>query len=337
MKGPVAALLLCAMLAGCLGGTDDASNPATAACNDVVRPQTYWLGQGLALRPNPPAKAGRTDGNGASNTFATDEADEWRSDHLDEGIRIVGTVTLELWVESKGATAAYQDSSNPGQGWHFFTQFGSNRGFAGTYNNTYNDAWAPPGTVMEFTQTFDMPEGGHVVEAGDQIRLLLTSLASDGPDGGGSHIILWGGDTPSRITFEAACYLDREWELVNVESSHIAISGNQGALAPSVANEEGVNFQEVRFTLLPSTERITISLLETDKSDGKKDDMDVSVYKQTELVWSIGSPYADEIGTYWERNLDALMPPGDYIVRVDSYSGTNYEGTLTITQETSAK
>jgi hypothetical protein len=327
-------LALTFALAGCISASDDI-DPDTTPCATEPVAQTYWLSQGLALRPSEPTFAGRTDGNGASNAFVADDSDEWRSSAFTEGIRIIGEVKLDLYAESKGAVAPYTHPDDSTQGWQFFTQFGSDRGFAGTYHNVYGDAFSPPGTVTHYEQSFMMPEGGHVVESGDQLRLLLTSLAADSGDGG-SHTILWGGETPSRLTFEAVCYLDRSWELLNVESEPIALTGNQGLLTGAVEEREGVNVQNVTFTLLRNTERLTIQLQETNKNDGTKDDMDLVIENASGPVVGIGSPYADEIGTFWRANLAAFLPPGDYTVSVHSYSGTNYEGTLTITQEHSA-
>lgn len=342
MRAWVAVLFLVPVLSGCLdAGEVFGSDPSEADCNRSPESMTYWLG-GSELLPALPDATGRTVGNGFSNAFIVDEADEWLSAPLEDGIRILGDVTLDVWVESTGAPAVFTEGGplsggvgDPTSGWQFFTQFGSDRGFAGSYHNVYGDTFSEPGTVTHYVQTFTMPEGGLVVESGDRLRLLLTSLVLDDPTAGGSHYILWGRDTPSAVSFNAVCYPDREWAVDDIAVTDIALPGNQGLLTGAIPAQEGVNVQSVDFHLREATERLTISLEQTGTDlSPPKNDMDVTVLDASgEPVWSIGSPYVDESGTFWKANLDALMPPGEYTVQVNSYSGKGYEGVLTIVQE----
>ena len=333
------ALLLFPLTAGCLdAGTVFGSDPDAASCTQTVVPYMFWLDAGLSLSPTAPSSSGKTDGNAFSNAFLVDEADEWLSDPFMDGIRILGDVTLDLWVERQGTPAVFVDQAtpDPSQGWQFFTQFGTDRGFAPDYHNVHGDTVAEPGTVTQYAQEFTMPEGGLVVERGDRLRLLLTSLVLDSTDDG-SHAILWGGDTPSALSFEAVCYVDRDWAFEDGDATSISLAGNQGLLTGAVPEEEGFNIQSVPFTLRAATERLTITLEQDPNTVAvPKNDMDVVVLDASGAqVWSVGSPYSDEAGRLWKQNLDAFMPPGDYTAQVHSYSGKQYTGTLTITQESS--
>ena len=57
-------------------------------------------------------------------------------------------------------------------------------------------------------------------------------------------------------------------------------------------------------------------------------------FRSGRAVWSIGSPYSNETGTLWADNLQAVFPDGTLTVEVDSYSGVDYQGHLTVTAET---
>lgn len=341
MRAWVVSLLLVPLLSGCLdAGQVFGSDPDKADCTQNIETMTYWLAGG-DLQPQLPENSGSTPGNAFSNAFLVDDADEWLSAPITQGIRITGDVTLDVWVESTGAPAAFVDQGTPDpeSGWQFFTQFGSDRGFAPSYHNVYGDTFAEPGTVTHYVQTFSMPEGGLVVESGDRLRLLITSLVLDHPTKGGSHDILWGRDTPSAISFQAVCYLDRDWSIEDTATTPISLPGNQGLLTGAAPAEEGVNVQSVEFLLHETTQRLTITLKQTGTDLAPpKNDMDVVILDADgELVWNIGSPYVDESGTLWKPNLDALMPAGTYTAQVHSYSGRFYEGTLTIVQETALR
>jgi len=163
------------------------------------------------------------------------------------------------------------------------------------------------------------------------VRLLLTSLVLDDAEGSG-HDILFGGETASRITYLARCYPERSWTETGRQESTVDLVGNQGLLTGAVPPTEGVNTKTVPFTLDADTERLTVSIAQEGGTE-PKDDIDLTIVGPDGDAWSIGSPYADESGTLWKANLDAYLPPGDHAVRVDSYSGKAYSGTLTIVQE----
>ena len=82
-----------------------------------------------------------------------------------------------------------------------------------------------------------------------------------------------------------------------------------------------------------SSDLVALGLEQTGGPTQPKSDMDLSVRDASGEVWSIGSPYTDEVGTKWPADLAATMPPGDYVVRVNSYSGTDYEGDVIVVQE----
>ena len=328
----IPALLLVSVLAGCLASPSaDGPEDGDVPCGE--RPpaeRTLWLGPDLSLLDEAP-EAGSLPGNGFAEAFLTDDMDEWLSEPSGEGAWLEGDVVLEYWARGKGTPAPIVLGGDPGEGYHFFNQFGSDRSFQPAYAIEY-DAVAPgPGTVAHYVETFTLPEGGFVVEKGDRVRLLLTSLVLDDAEGSG-HDILFGGETASRITYLARCYPERSWTETGRQESTVDLVGNQGLLTGAVPPTEGVNTKTVPFTLDADTERLTVSIAQEGGTE-PKDDIDLTIVGPDGDAWSIGSPYADESGTLWKANLDAYLPPGDHAVRVDSYSGKAYSGTLTIVQE----
>lgn len=325
------------LLPGCLQapGGDDGPESSLERCR--VAPgtsYTYWLSDGYALTPEGPPDAGSAPGNGFAEAFATDELTEWLSEPAADGLWVFGVVELAYWARNVGTPAPIVDAGDPTQGYHFYNQFGSDRSFQPGYAVEYADVLPVPGSVDHYVQELQMPKGGFVVEAGDRLRVLLTSLVLDDADGSG-HEILYGGDTPSRIRFTATCFPAHAWHEAETEQADIELRGHRGLLTGAVPPEEGVNQQTVPFTLLPEIDRLTVALQQGEDPNPAKDDMDLTLLDGAgKEIWSIGSPYSDESGTLWRPNLDAVMPPGQYAVRVDSYSGHAYRGTLTITQET---
>lgn len=323
--------VVAAGLSGCMAGDTPVDDDAAEGCWDGVRQYTHWFGPDLGLQDTPPAEAGATPGNGFAEAFATDDMDEWLSAPVPDGLRITGNVSLEYWARNVGTPAPFM-LGDPGEGYHFFNQLGSDRTFQPSYVVEYADAAPMPGSVDHHQQTYPMPEGGFFLEPGDRFRILLTSLVMDDADGAG-HEILWGGDMPSQVSFEATCFTPPTYRPAQDSTTDIEIPGNRGLLTGAVPAEEGTNQQTVPFTLDGTEARLTVSLEQQGDENPVKDDMDLTILDGDGAeVWSIGSPYADESGTLWPANMDALMPPGEYAVRVDSYSGIDYHGTLTVSR-----
>lgn len=327
--------LVAVSLAGCLGGSEPrleevgAEDDAGLCGLDAPREVTLWL-RDLSLVPELP-EAGATAGNGFDEAFLTNELDEWTLE-APRTFRLVGDVSLEFWARGHAMPAPIVLGGDPGEGYHFFNQFGTDRGFVESYAVEYAPVVDDGTTVRHYRETFAMPEGGVLVESGDTVRLLLTNLVLDEPGGRGPDI-LWGGETPSALTFTAVCEETPAWTEADRDEVPVSVATNQGLLTGAVPAEEGVNYALVPFMLHPGTDRLTITLEQAAATNPTKDDMDLTVLDGSgDPVWSIGSPYTDEVGTRWRANLDASMPPGDYTVRVDSYSGTAYEGTVTVVQ-----
>lgn len=323
-------------LAGCLVGSEspdeaDAGVAASPFCGvDGPREVTLYL-RDLSLVPDLP-EPGVTAGNGFDEAFLTNGLDEWTVEAA-ATFRLVGNVSLEFWTRGHAMPAPIVLGGDPGEGYHFFNQFGTSRGFVESYAIEYGAVVDDGETVRHYEETFAMPEGGVLVEAGDTVRLLLTNLVLDDPVAGRGPDILWGGDTPSALTYTAVCERTPRWAEVHQERHSVSVPTNQGLLTGAVPAEEGVNHADVPFTLHADADRLTISLTQTAATNPTKDDMDLTIHDADGVeVWSIGSPYTDEVGTRWRANLDASMPPGDYVVRVNSYSGTGYEGVVTIAQ-----
>lgn len=295
--------------------------------------RTLWLGPGHALVEALPA-AGRVGGDGFAEAFLNNDLAEWTWPGQDVPMRVVGNLTLTFWSEGNAMPAPIIIGGGPGEGYHFFNQFGTDRGFIESYAVEYASA-LPSQDVVSYTEVFAMPDGGLMVEPGDRLRLLLTNLVLDDAEGDGPSI-LFGGDTPSRIEFTQTCAQARTWSVLESASTPLSIPFHHGLLTGAVQPTAGVNHQDVPFTLHAETDRITITMVQGADRNPLKDDMDITVLDGAgQQVWSIGSPYTDEIGTLWRENLGS-MPPGEYVARVNSYSGHAYEGTITVVQEVAA-
>ncbi len=330
---PVAIVMI---LSGCLGGGNrsEGSGDLLACGEEEPREFVYYFSAGHALvGSGEPPDAGFVPGNGFVEAFLTDEANEWLSAPLAEGLILEGRVTLEFWARNVGTPAPIVIGGAPGEGYHFFNQFGSNRTFQPAYTVEYGALAPEPGSVDHYSRELQLPPGGVVVEAGDRLRVLLTSLVLDDENGSG-HDILFGGDTPSRVVFQARCYPTLDWEMVDHQSFPVSMVANQGLLTGAVPPSEGVNTATIPLVLDGATERLTIRLQQTSDPNPVKDDMDLVVEDEAgHVVWSIGTPYSNESGTLWRGNLEAMMPPGHYVVRVNSYSGMAYEGLVEVHQE----
>lgn len=328
-------LLVTPAMAGCLDGESIFSGNSLRDCKD---PQefTWYLGPDLVLQTDMPPE-GRRAGNGFDEAFLTNNLDEWMGPTADRTWRIEGDVQLTFWTQGINTPAPIVIGGDPGEGYHFFNQFGTNRGFVESYAIEYATA-LPDEEIRRYDEVFTMPEGGILVEAGDHVRLLLTNLVLDDPNSGRGPNILFGGDTPSALSYTAACEPTSRWSLVESSVSTVGIPLHQGLLTGAVPATEGLNYADVPLVLHPDTERLTIAIDGTGGLDAlAKSDIDLSVLDSNgDESWSIGSPYTDEVGTRWWRTLDAVMPPGDYTVRVNSYSGHGYNGQLSVLQEVRA-
>jgi hypothetical protein len=329
------ALLLLLLSAGCLDAGPTEANAAAAidACRAALPVErTYYFGPALSLQETP-SPAGFAAGNSFTGGFLTNDLKEWLSAPVAAGAWIVGNVTLEFWARSTGTPAPLVIGGPPGEGYHFFNQFGSDRSFQPGYAVEYSEVLPAEGTVDHYTEQIEMPAGGFVLEAGDRVRVLLTDLAFDDGANGGGHQILFGGETPSRVTFSARCWPDLVWggEEVLLDTA-VSLPGNQGLLTGAVPASEA-NQATFPVTVPPGTTRLTVSLMQTDAQTTPKDDVDIQLLDRSGMpVYSIGSPYTDESGTLWLDNLQAHFPDGSLTVQVDSYSGVAYEGQLLVTR-----
>ncbi len=327
-------LLVAVLMAGCTDGTSDPARgdaPAPEPACWFDGEQVYYFGPGHALQPDHPDD-GATPGNGFAEAFLTNELEEWTF-QANQTFRIIGNVTLEFWSQGNQMPAPIMIGGAVGEGYHFFNQFGSNRGFVESYAIEYASALGDT-ELRHYVEVFEMPPGGLPVEANDAVRMLLTNLVLDDAEGAGPDI-LWGGKTPSQIRFTSICEPTPTWQTLLDESFDVSVPAHQGLLTGAVPEQEGVNFVDVPFVLDDDTQRLTIMMTQDPTANPVKSDMDLTVHAAGQQVWSIGSPYTDEIGTAWQQQLAADMPHGEYVVRVNSYSGHAYEGVVRIIQETS--
>jgi hypothetical protein len=334
----ILAVLVAALASGCLSsdGADrqGAAVDAWDACREAVAvPHTLYFAAGHKLVAEVPA-AGAEPGNAFSSGFLTNDLKEWLSDPVAAGLWLVGDVELEYWVRSTGSPAPLAIGGDTGEGYHFFNQFGSDRTLQPSYATEYSTVVPMPGDVDHYDETLPMPEGGFVVESGDRVRVLLTDLALDGPEGSG-HDVLFGGDTPSQVRFTAKCFPTLSWPTSETRiDEEVSLQGNQGLLTGAVPPREGFNQQTFRMMVPPGTQRLTVRLTQTDDATAAKDDIDLVLLEVGgNRTWGMGSPYSDERGAMWLDNLAAVFPHREIDVRVDSYSGAAYTGRLVVTAE----
>ncbi len=329
------ALLIAAAIAssGCLSDDPESLAPVDLAPEcPMVGDVTLYFGPDHSLTPVLP-EAGRVSGNGFDEAFLVNAMNEWTSVAVEQNVHIMGNLTLHYWSEGHNMVAPVVIGGAPGEGYHWFNQVGSNRGFVESYAIEYASVIDAP-EVREWTQTYAMPSGGLYLEPGDNLRILLTNLVLNHPTSGAGPDILFGGDTPSSVSFQAHCRPAFTWDEGSPDSYGISIPAHHGLLTGAVPAQDGLNHVDAPFTLAPETARLTISIEEGSAVNPTKNDIDLSVLNPAgEEVWSIGSPYTDEVGTKWPVDLAMDMPPGDYTIRVNSYSGIAYEGTLTIQQD----
>ncbi len=334
------AFLLAPAFAGCLDAESLFSDGTLRSC-DSPQPFTLYLGPGLSLSSEMPAN-GFTRGNGFNEAFLSNSMDEWHGPFSQRTWLIEGDIVLELWTREGDLPAPVILGRDPGEGYHFFNQVGTNRGFLEA-SAVSNGPVVPADRTQHLTQRFATPPGGILLEREDYVRLLLTHLALDADDRPANEearveppAILWGPDAPSRIEFSATCQRDPVWMPLSNEHPTVVVPGHQGLITGAIPDQEGANYQDIPFHLHPETDRLTIRLDEAGES-GPKNDMDLIILDANgDVNWGIGSPYNNERGTRWPANLDASMPPGDYTLRVNSYSGTGYVGQASIIQEVQA-
>lgn len=331
-------LLLAAALGGCLSGGDTAPRRDPVRALDICRDgplveSTWYFGPGHTLGRNESA-AGAEPGNAFSSGFLTNDLKEWLSPPVSDGLWIHGDVTLEYWVRSTGSPAPLAIGGDPGEGYHFFNQFGSDRSLQPAYATEYSTIAPVPGAVDHYVENLTMPPGGFVVEAGDRLRVLLTDLALDGPTGSG-HEILYGSDTPSQIRFTARCFPKYTWpESTVLLDELVTLPGNQGLLTGAVPATDGLNQATYDLFLPAGTQRLTVTIQQTSDANPVKDDIDIVLLEvDGSNEWGIGSPYSDEQGTLWADNLANVFPRGMLQVQVNSYSGFGYQGRLLVTAQ----
>lgn len=336
----LACLVAATAVSGCLGddsghGPDPRVLEALADCRAAAAEAhvLYFGPRHTLLREAP--EAGSEPGNAFSSGFLTNDLKEWLGEPVPSGLWLVGEVTVEYWVESTGTPAPLAvDPNQPGDGYHFFAQFGSDRSLQPAYATEFAPIAPVPGTVDHYTETLVLADGGFVLESGDRVRFLLTDLALDGPDGSG-HNVLYGGQTPSQVRFRATCFPDLVWTSTTIAEEAIDLPGNQGLFTGGVPPTAGLNLQEVAIQVPSGAQRLTVRLTQEGDLNPAKDDIDLVLYEHAGVhEYGIGSPYSDEAGTLWMDNLAAHFPYGEIDVHVNSYSGLAYTGTLVITAET---
>ncbi len=328
-------VLALAFVSGCLGGSKGGGEPTADAdsCATQLAPVQYYFSAGHSLVNGTVPAKGSEPGNAFSSGFLTNDLKEWLSEPVEVGIYIIGIVTLDYWAESTGSPAPLAIGGSPGEAYHFFNQFGTDRTLQPSYATEYSSVALMPGDIDHYTASLEMPPGGFFVESGDRLRVLLTDLALDGTEGSG-HNILYGGETPSSISFEALCIPTVDWlPGQGGKEQDISIAANQGLLTGAIPAGDN-NRADVGIIVSHATQRMTITLTQTNDRNPVKDDIDIELLDANgTVVWSIGSPYSDEAGTLWGPNLDAIGLRGEATVRVNSYSGFAYTGHVSVVQE----
>ena len=324
----VVSLLVLSFLPGC---TQSPPAPTTSDaphvhCEDQpFTPRILFLAEGHTLA-NTTGPAASTPGNDVRETFVS-EPQPWDSQPLAEGIQLNGSVEFELWVRIDGAAPV---SSQPGSSLRFILQAGSDRALSSGTAWEEGPAFSAPGTIVHLNLSLPLPEGGFTIEAGQKVRLLAASLVA----GSQGTTILHGGDTPSQMRVQARCSEAREWLPRRDLAFPVILPSSQGSFTQAVPPQEGVNRMTTTFTLEEGTSRLTIALRQA-SNPRIKSDMDVTLLDgQDKVLYEAYSPFANETLVLWPENVAALLQTGGtYKVVVDSYSGNNYSGKLTIRME----
>lgn len=322
----ILALALLVPLAGCASGPAGPTTPAPpphAHCEDQpFVPRTWFLAAGHALA-NASGAAGEEPGDDAREAFVA-EPRPWDSAPLAEGIELNGSFAFDLWVRVDGAPLAAPPTPSMDA---FVVQAGSSRALSSGAASAPAPAAAPPGTVVHLNLTLGLPPGGFVIEQGERVRLLVTSLVA------GGTTVLVGGGTPSQVRVAARCSEPRDWVEKRTLAFPVLLPASQGSLTHAVPPQEGVNRLTVPFDLEAGTARLSVLLRAP--AGRVKGDMDLTLLDADgTALYQAASPFANETMVLWPGNVAALLHEGGhYSVRVDSYSGTNYSGRLTIRLE----
>ncbi|HET6399706.1 MAG TPA: hypothetical protein VFH47_09160 [Candidatus Thermoplasmatota archaeon] len=313
------------LLAGCTAS--DRTRDA-AGCFDGAQAFTWFLQPDGSLGPRRPGAQGAVALPGFRNAFLEDAPAPFLSEPLAHGLHILGNVTLRVWLRNEGGPAPMALGGEAGEGYHLFAQVGSDRALAPGYIVEYGQALPFPGTVSSYDRGIDPGAGGFVVEAGHRLRVLLTSLALE--DGRGGHSVLVGGARASHVELVATCVPLAAWRPLDARDVDVFLPGNQGLLTGAVPSRENVNVLHVPLDVHPDAQRVSIHLRALSQGE-PKDDIDLTVLGADGRTWSGGSPAVDESVLLYGPNLDVLGR--NLVIRVDSYSGIDYQGRLSITQD----
>lgn len=306
--------------AGCLRQAD--------GCWSGERESVWHFGPQNTLRAD--ASDGSAPANGFVEAFLTDSIAEWRSPPLEDGLLLTGNVTLEYWVRYAPGVAPIVLGRDPGEGYHAFNQFGSERGFMPAFAIENGPVLLTGDEEVHVVEVLQTPPGGFVYEPGDHVRVLLTNLVLDLP-GEGTQV-LFGPERPSHVRFTASCRAATPEDAAPIEQSvPLLFAANQGLLTGAVPPSP-LNHGEAVLEWDGDVDRITFELRQGLDANPVKDDIDMTILADG-TAWNGGSPYADETVTLWHENLAALWPDGRLRVSVDSYSGVLYMGSLRIVLE----
>lgn len=302
-------------LAGC-------SQPVQLVACDGIHDVVLHFDTDMTLQESAPA-AGEVALQPGTMVFAG-EVPPFLSERLEPGVRIVGPVEMELWLEGDGVSTLPRGE----EGLHLYTLAGSNVAYLPGGGRT-DAATLTMGERLHVTHEIPVPPGGFRVEAGEQVRISLNSLLLTSE--GTGHTLLVGGGTPSQVRFAAECVDPIDYRILDQQDLDVVIPGNTALWTGIVPNEPGLNRFEGTFELRPDTHRLTIDLRGSGLTP--KGDMDLHLMDAGGVVWQATSPQQDETLIMWRENLHRMAPPGTYTVRVDSYSGIAYDGTVSILQE----
>jgi len=318
MRGP-SVLLAAILLAGCAGVATDTSSsaPSPPACGDEP-PHTMALALGpMHLLSNATSAAGTADLNQGHDAYVGD-VQPWLSAPLATGAHVLNA-SLSIRVQGMGPLLP-PEATAP-----LYVQAGSDAALASA------DAvgqWSTGASDMGWEGYLSILKGGFDVEAGQRVQLLVTSLIEGVPDP--ARVVL---GNQSVLTLTTVCAPAREFLVAHDLKTPVLLPASQGSFTHTVPPQEGVNRQTVPFDLPNGTSRLRIFLREPHPPK-VKGDVDVTLLDATgKTVAVAGSPAPNETLILGPANLAALAPPGHYQVRVDSYSATNYAGTLDIVLE----
>lgn len=316
MHGKVArAVVASALLAGCLAGPADDGERTGPGPDDggsaAEPPSLLWLTSEMELVPYGP------QGDDPVPVPIPAFYDRWVaggtwpswSARLTGAAAIVNA-SVTFFYRSEGATP----TTGPGeQGFpEFVVYLGVGEAYMGSASVEGPDVVRDE--TVEVSATFELPRGGLVLDAGDDLTLLIVPVQGSTADGTRIEVLTDALSTPSRVELLGApARLSRLGWIVE-EDTEVRIVGSA-----YVTTQGGLSKATVPVTLSAHAAGLRVHMERTGGAGGA--DLDLAVYDQEgERVGRSATPQYKEDLRLLAPNLAGLVP-GEWTVEVAQYGG----------------